>query len=145
MIWSHLRILYNVICCWILSSTIRHENNHFKIDKNDSASSLKEDEKFLKEIEKGFCFDEYEKDFLLSNLGDMTKYCITEANLFKIKEHYLLMSNRKYSIYNVFVNGIATLNSRLFWTISYPSYLVKPEVVDFVIKKINLIIGQTLN
>ena len=118
---------------------------HFKIDTNDSASSLKEDEKFLKEIEKGFCFDEYEKDFLLSNLGDMTKYCITEANLFKIKEHYLLMSNRKYSIYNVFVNGIATLNSRLFWTISYPSYLVKPEVVDFVIKKINLIIGQTLN
>ena len=117
---------------------------HVKIDTNDSKNSLKEDRRFLHEIEKGFSFDEYEKDFCLSNLGDMTKYSKTESNLFNINEHYVIMSNKKYSIYNIFFNGIASINNRLFWTINYPCYLIKHEVVEFMVEKINEIIDQTI-
>jgi hypothetical protein len=118
---------------------------HAKIDANSSANSLEEDKRFLNEIEKGFYFDEYEKEFCLSNLGDMKKYSKTEYNLFNINEHYVVMSNKKLSIYNIFFNGIATINDRLFWTICYPCYLIKREAVEFMIEKIQQTIDETIS
>ena len=128
---------------WQLAKT-ESDELHYKIATNDVIESLKEDFRFLKHIEKGFYFDEFEKEYCLSNLGDMSSFSSTDSRLFEIKEHYVVQSNKKLSSYYLFFIGLATIDNRLFWTITYPRHLIDYNVAIYIVENIKLIINESL-